>query len=483
MSRTARAFILASIERYASLLINLCSTAILSRLLTPGEFGVVVMGFAATALAEGVRELGGASYVVQARDLDRETLRCAFTISVGLTFLIAPVAYFLADPIARFYQLPQLADFLRVFALGFVLGPTTAPASALMARNLAFARRGAAVLIVATVNAGACIAFAMHGLSYMSFAWAYVLCNAVSTVIYPLLLGDVSMFGVSFRDWRPVLTFGFFGGATRLLNIAGENAAFLVIGRFLSPSGIGLLFRAGTLVTFPERVLLGAAAAVALPVFSDEARKGAPLGDRYVRAVEMLTAIYWPALVGIGLLAYPIVRLFLGPQWHETALYVQIMAGAAMFNASMSLNYPVQVATGAIRMTPFLALFHAGTSLFCLALAAPLGPVAVAWSFWVSVPVNVAASVWLVHRVAPFSLRDLAGRLLRSGGLAVGAALGPLALIAAHGWRFDLPALATALAIGLAGVGWIGALLMTRHPLLAAGLEFFRRARSRLAGD
>jgi len=480
MARVSRAFVLASGERYASVVINLGSTAVLSRLLTPAEFGVVVVGFSAAAFAEGVRELSASSYIVQAPKLDRDGLRSVFVINAGFTLAIAAALYLLARPLADFYAQPPLGEFLQVFALGFALSPTGSPAAALMARNMAFGRRGAAALVVTAVNTGAAIAFALMGFSYMSFAWAYVLSNAVSAVIYPVLLRDWTMFGLSLRDWRAVLSFGLYGGATRLLYIASENASFLVMGRYLSPSGIALLFRAGMLVTFPDRVLLGAASAVALPAFSEEARKNAPVGRAYVRAVEMLTAVYWPALVVIGLLAHPIVALFLGAEWTETAVYVQIMAGAALFSAPMSLNQPVQVATGAIRATPVLALFHLAMSVGCIALAAPYGPPAVAWSVWISAPINVTASVWLVRRVAPFPLRDMMLRLLHSAVAALGAAAGPLAVIAAHGWRFDLPWLPSLLALVLAGAGWLAALVLSRHPLTGEAVAVLQRVRARL---
>lgn len=80
MARTARAFVLASGERYASLVINLVATAVLSRLLTPAEFGLVAIGFAAAALMEGIREFSAANYLVQAQELTRDALRTVFTI-------------------------------------------------------------------------------------------------------------------------------------------------------------------------------------------------------------------------------------------------------------------------------------------------------------------------------------------------------------------------------------------------------------------
>lgn len=475
-----RAFVLASSERYLSVLINLSATAILSRLLTPAEFGIVVISFAISALAEGAREVSASNFIVQAHNLDRLALRSVFTINMGLTLAIAACLYSLSRPLASFYNLPEIREFLQVFAFAFALGLTAGPAAALMVRNLDFGRRGAGVILVALVNAVATIIFALQGASYMSFAWAYVISNAVSTVVFPLLLRDRAMFGISLRDWRAVLTFGMYGAATRLLSIAGENAAYLVMGRFLSTGGIGLLYRAGMVVTFPDRILLGAVSSVAFPTFSNETRKGVSIGPTYIHAVELLTAVHWPALSVLGLLAFPIILALLGEQWQEAAYFVQVMAGAALFNAPMSLSYTVPVALGAFRLTSVLALFHAAVSVSCIAVAAPYGPMAIAWSAWISVPINIAAALYLVHRVAPFSVRDLARGLLRSAAVAAGTALGPLIVIAAADWHFNLSPLASLAAIIMAGAGWLATLAVIRHPLLGQVLAPLRRAQSRL---
>lgn len=473
-----RAFALATGERYASVLINLVATIVLARLLTPAEFGIVVIGLSASALVGALSELGAPSYIVQAPTLDREAVRTVFTINAALTLALAVALYLAAGPLARFYDLPPLADFLRVFALGMGFGPIWAPASALLARDLSFGRKSAASVAVTLANSLLSVVLAMRGLSHMSFAWAFVASNALAAVLYPIVARDASPYGLSLSRWRAVSSFGLFSGATRLLSVLGENAIFLIMGRFVAPGGIGLLYRAGMLLTFPDRILLGAASAVALPAFSATVRTNrAEVGETYVQAVELLSAVHWPAIALIGLLAHPLILLFLGPQWIEAATYVQIMACAALFNAPMSLNYPIQVATGAIRSTTILALFQGLTALACVLVAAPHGAEAIAWSVWISTPVNVMASVWLVRRVAPFSLARLGAGLWRSALATLAAAAPPLAIVALHG-GFDLGLPASAAAVGLAGLAWAAALWLTRHPLLAKGLEFAQRLRA-----
>lgn len=482
MARTARAFVLASGERYASLVINLVATAILSRLLTPAEFGLVAIGFAAAALMEGIREFSAANYLVQAQELTRDALRTVFTINIALMLVSAGLLFVFAGPLAELYGLPALTDFLRVLALGLVLSPTAAPTSALLTRELAFARKGAAVLAVTLLNATASILFALQGLSHMSFAWAYVLSNAFSTLLYPLLLNERSMYGFSIRSWRVVLRFGAFGGAARLINMISENAAYLIMGRYLTPSGIGLIYRAGMVATFPDRVLLGGVGAIALPLFSHATRSGMPIGSAYVRGVEIITGVHWSALAAICVLAHPIVLLLLGPQWVEAALYVRLITVAAAFTGLSYLVYPLLTASGAIHYTTALALFSMVLTLTGIVIAAPYGPVPMLVGLWASGLANALGAVWLAWRVAPFGRVDLASRLGRSALVAVGAAIGPLALVASQGWRFELSFAAGAGGLLLSGIGWLAALKATNHAVLAEALRLFNRTRTYFGG-
>jgi O-antigen/teichoic acid export membrane protein len=482
MARTARAFVLASGERYASLVINLVATAILSRLLTPAEFGLVAIGFATAALMESIREFSAANYLVQAQELTRDALRTVFTINIGLMLVSAGLLFVFAEPLAELYHLPALTDFLRVLALGLLLSPTAAPVSALLTRELAFARKGSAVVAVALLNATASILFALQGLSHMSFAWAYVLSNAFSTLLYPLLLNERSMYGFSIRSWRTVLRFGAFGGGARLINIISENAAYLIMGRHLTPGGIGLIYRAGMIASFPDRVLLGGVGAVALPLFSHAARTGIPMGSAYVRGVEIITGVHWPALVAICVLAHPIVLLLLGPQWVEAALYVRLITVAAAFTGLSYLVYPLLTASGAIHQTTALAFFNMVVTLTGITVAAPYGPVPMLASLWVSGLVNAVAAVWLAWRVAPFAPADFASRLVRSALVAFGAAIGPLALVAAQGWRFDISFAVGAGALVLSGIGWLAALKATNHPVLGEAIGLISRTRAYFVG-
>jgi O-antigen/teichoic acid export membrane protein len=100
---------------------------------------------------------------------------------------------------------------------------------------------------------------------------------------------------------------------------------------------VGLCQRAIWMCQFPERVILAGFGAVALPAFSEQVRRGQDLKERYLRAIEYITAIQWPVLILLMFLAHPIVEILLGRQWLDVAPILQIFAGVCLFNFPVGL--------------------------------------------------------------------------------------------------------------------------------------------------
>ena len=193
--------------------------------------------------------------------------------------------------------------------------------------------------------------------------------------------------------------------------------------------------RAVLLSQFPERVILAGVGAVALPAFSDHARQGRALKEAYLSALEHVTAVQWPALILLAIMADPIVSLLFGPQWRDVIPIVQVFAVTQMLNFPTALNYPVQVAVGAIRHTAPLALAQTVVSLVVLTYAAHYGIRAVALSTFLTVPFNVGLSVLVVRAHIPFAWREFAGATMKSTVVTGMSAVGPLIVVLPAGRR------------------------------------------------
>ena len=465
MANLRRALLFASGGRYLITGVSLVSTIILARLLTPAEFGISVLGTAVVGIAEAIRELGSISYLVQEKELTLRKTRTVFSISLIVTTFITILLVVLSGPLADFYRVPMLADYIRAIALSYAIAPFAHPLYALLTRDMAFGVIAALDITTALLNAGLAIGLVLLGFSFMGLAWAAVISNAAWTIMGFCVKRDFSIYVPSLGDWRSVLAFSAYGSARALLYRASESLFYLILGKILNAGAVGLCQRALLLAKFPENVILAGIGAVALPAFANHARHGRDLKTAYLDFVEHVAAVLWPAQIMLCLLAEPIVTLLLGPQWREVIPVMRIFAIALLFNFSTGLNYPLQVAAGGIRHTVSVAVGQMAVSLTIMSFAAGYGLKAVALSTILTTPFNVCLSVWLVRSLVPFGLREFAGALKRSAICTLFSAAGPAVVLITRTEGTDMTVEMLSAVVMSCGAGWVAGLWLTHHPL------------------
>jgi len=465
MAGVRRAFFWATSGRYVVMAINLTVTILAARLVPPASFGISVLSAAAYAIAEAIREIGGGAYLIQERELTAGKIRSSITVSLIVSLALTALLLLGARVIAKFYGAPEIERYLHVAALGFALGPFVFPALALMSRELAFGYQALTTISMSLAGGITTIGLAAAGFSYMAFAWANVTAALVGSALCFLFRPDLSIYRWSLSEWRSVIRFGVFDSATSLLAALGEQAPYLLLGRFLDTAGVGIAQRAILLSTFPERVILAGVGAVALPTFARSVREGTDTRAAYLRATEMITAVQWPCLMLLATLATPLVLLMLGPRWAEVAPLLRILCLAMTFSFPWGLQYPVLVSLGAVRLLPWLVASQALVNVVAVGLSAPYGLHAVAWSLVVTLPLNALAAVTIARAYLKFSWLELLRALTRSAIVTATAGLGPAAVLVLQSGFDGISLTGGLIATILAGLGWLLGLYVVRHPL------------------
>lgn len=466
MSAIKRALLLSTGDRYFALVINFATVAIVSRILSPAEIGVSVIGAAIVGLFMSLREFASGSFLIQRGKLSPEDIRGAFTITLILTTAVATAVVLAAPRLSIAYGEPQLEPYLRVVSIALFVELLSSQTLTLLRRDMAFGK--VAITNMAGTAAGAIttIALALTGFSYMSFAWAWF-ASAVAMALFAIVFcPHFWMFKPSLRHWRDMVAFGGYNGATIVLFRIYEALPYLLLGRMFSPDAAGLLSRANMICQLPDKLIIGGAVPVVLPAFATEVRQGRGLKETYLKANELLTALQWPALVTIALLAHPVVDVVLGHQWRDVVPLVQVMAIAAMFSFSFELNYPVLVSIGAVSDIFRRALIIFPVSAVVIGIASFFGLHAVAYSFLLVIPFQAFVALLIVRRRISIRWADIAAALWKSGVVTATTALGPIAVMAALGFRVDLSIWQGVAAGCLAALGWLVGLRLTRHPLL-----------------
>jgi O-antigen/teichoic acid export membrane protein len=379
-------------------------------------------------------------------------------------------------PVAAFYSDPRLANVLPLLGLSFLLVPFGAPSIGLLRRNMEFGKLAIINFCGNATNAIVMIGLAALGFGYMSLAWAMLICGIVRTIVGIACHPCLWAFRPVMSGWRTVTEFGGYSSAAAIINVFHDNLPQIILGHMLGFGAVGLFGRAASICQLPDRLFISVTQPVLLPALAQQARRAADLKPSYLQALTYMTALQWPILLCLAMLAYPAVRILLGGQWLEAAPLVQIMAMASLSLFPAFMTYPVLVAAGAVHDTLMLSLISIPPSVLCIFLASYFGLEVVAATQFITGPLQVYVALWFVQRRIKFTWREFFTPLGRSAIVALCTAAPSAAAVAFTGFYFDLSLQPTCFSVVGGVAGWVGGLLFTRHPLLAE----VQRAASRI---
>lgn len=459
-----RAVVQMAVARQATLVVTAANMVVLSRLLTPADFGLYMTMAAILALVEVLTDFGISSRLVRLSDLPRRELGTA----LGLALLLAGAGAALFAAAAACLPgslLPAEGRLMLVlFALALPPSALIAVCEAVLQRDLRFQLISTLSVARVVLASGVTIGLAWVGWGAASLA-AGLLAERVAAAA-ALLIARRGEWSVRPRlaGWPRFVAFGrSFVGMNAMLK-AGDIAVVFLLNQLLGLAALGHFNRAKRITGLLDQTVLGGIAPVVLPALSRSIDAGISAARVYLIKVEHLAGLCWPAFAFIALMADQLVAVLLGAQWHEAVPAVRFLAlaGAVLPISKMSMKVfiafdaaPDYMRIQAIHQVCRILLVAAGA---CLSLeAACLGA---AMSSFVKAGM---VSRDLKLRIG-YSSRALAEVALRAGTVTAFALAGPLAL--RLGWSHlpDLPMLV--LSGLLATLGWVLGAAVARHLLL-----------------
>ncbi|HEU4593787.1 MAG TPA: lipopolysaccharide biosynthesis protein [Pyrinomonadaceae bacterium] len=342
--RAARGGALAVGSQGVKFFVSMAATAILARLLTPADYGLVGMVAVVTGFVSLFKDMGLSAATIQKEEISHAQVSTLFWVNVAVSVGVMTLTAALAPAVSWFYDEPRLTLITVGYAAGFVAGGLTVQHEALLRRQMRFG--ALAALEVSALVAGLAAAFvlAWKGAGY----WALV--------ANQLVLGTVYAVGVwAVCRWRPgrpargtgvrsMLAFG--GNLTgfNVVNYFGSNLDNLLIGRLWGAQSLGFYAKAYQLLLLPIDQINTPVAAVSVPALSRLTEEPERYRAAYLRILEKLTIMTMPLAAFMIVTSDWLVRFVLGPQWDETARIFMILGFAAFI-------WPVLNSTGWLFMT------------------------------------------------------------------------------------------------------------------------------------
>jgi PST family polysaccharide transporter len=357
-------------------ILSLVAVAILARILSPRDFGLVALALIFTGLLDIVRDFGLSQALVVTKEevgaAANTVFRWGILIGAGgwlTVVLVAPLA-------ARFFEEPEVTPLLTVLGASFFLKSLGLTHYALAQRDLDFRSRTLAELSNTGGRGLAGIVLAVLGFG----AWSLVLGFLIGLVAMTVVLWWQVRWRPSLRGPTvPVRGMFAFGGILTLVDILAAviySTDGIVIGKMIGADELGL-YSLG--LRLPELIILNLSislSVVLFPAFAGVARER--LGYAFLQAFRFSLMLSLPLAVGLVVLADPVVMALFGPQWEGSVGPMQVLVLYALFYALGIPAGTVYKALGNAVLLLKLAVPQVVLIVTSAILAAPYGIVAVA---------------------------------------------------------------------------------------------------------
>lgn len=461
MSAVRKSLLLSLADSYLGIALQLASTVIIARLLTPEELGVFAVAAVFASLASTFRDFGVAEYLIQERDLDDRKIRAALALNIIVSWSVAAVLMAAAPLAASFYRTDGVASVMRVQALCFLLVPFGAVTQAWFRRQLDYRPIVICNLLSNIAAFGVSVALALMGFSYMSLAWSALAGIAVTVAAVAWFRPKEFPRWPALAGIGQVFAFGKFASLIYIVAQVGKGAPELLIGRARGMADVGMYSRANGLVEMFNRLLLRPVLQVCMPYFAQAEREHGSVAPAYIRSVSILTAVGWPFLAYLAVAAWAAIRIIYGTQWLEAVPVARVLCLACAIELTFLLSREALLACGQARPANSLQFGLVGLQVLGLSAVFTYGLLGAAWGLVAASTLGMALSQWQLHRVIGLDSRALARACLPSLGLSVLAAAPMLAwhLIRppteASFWTFAVVGGLCTAALWLAGLRWM----------------------------
>ena len=308
----------------------------LARLLSPEQFGLIGMLSLFIALAQTFLDSGFGAALIQKTNATHLDECSIFYFNIFVGVLLSLVLFFAAPLIAAFYNQPSLTGLTRFLSLNILINAFGLIQTTLLARALQFKTQIKANLFAVAASGVVGVGAALLGFG----VWSLAIQSVSNTLFRTVALWMIC-------NWRPSLSFsltslrGMFGFGSRLLaaSLIGtffDNLYQVFIGKVFSAASLGYYTRALSMRRMAIDITGEALSRVMYPALASVQNDVERLKRAYRKSMSLVTFIHFPLMIGLIVVARPLIILIFSAKWEASVPFFQLMCVAGLL-------YPLHV--------------------------------------------------------------------------------------------------------------------------------------------
>lgn len=361
-----KAAMINAVGKYTTVILQLVVNAVLSRLLSPDDYGIVAVITVFSTFFIMLSDMGFSTAVVQHKDLSEDDLNKIFSFTLYVAVALMLLFCGLSFIIAGFYQNNVYVKLGPMLSVALFFNALNMVPNGIMNRNKKFGSIAFRTVVACLIAAGIAI-----GLAYVRWKYYAIVVQTVTSsfIIFVWNFFETKPrfdFKQCFGSVKKIIDYSSYQFAFNIVNYFSRNLDNLLTGKFFGNAELGYYNKAYTLMLYPVNNLAGVITPVVHPMLSDYQDKKDYIYGQYVKLVKILFigAAYIAPFCYLA--SSEVIGILFGNQWNSSVRCFQFLCLAILPQFIGSPTGAIYQSIGKTKLLFYNAILNTAITIFAI---------------------------------------------------------------------------------------------------------------------
>lgn len=405
-----------AVQKYTGVIVQLLVAAILARLLTPENFGVVAVSTVIISFFGIFSNMGLGAAVIQNQTLTKEELNSIFSFTIYTGVALSAIFFACSYPIAKFYADEQLESICQLLSVNLLFATWDVIPSALIQKAKRFKFIAIRTFALQVICGTLAVLAALNGFG-------------VYALLVSPIITSVALFWVDYRqnplrlvahiNWnalKKIYNYSVFLLLYCILNFFTRNIDKLIVGRFFSMRDLGYYEKSYRLMMMPLEYFSFLLGSVMHPILTTLQNNYEELTAKYNKIVHLMAFISCTIGVTLYFAAADAILFVFGDQWGQAVPVFKVFTMSLPLQMVYATHGFIYQASGKTNWMFYCGLSSAICTItgYLLATFCFRNIEAIAWAWDITLTINTVVTFAVLYKIVlRASLRTLVRQFIK----------------------------------------------------------------------
>lgn len=391
------------LERISAQGVSFIVSLILTRILSPSDYGVIAIINIFINIAEVLLVSGLNTSLIQKKNPTKEDYDTIFWCNIIIGLVLYLFLYLSAPFVAQFYSISLLIPAIRVFALRLPISSFQSIQIAYVSKSMQFRKFFFATLSGALVSAIVGILMAITGFGVWALICQYIVNTVISTLTLFSIVDWRPGFNFSITRAQPLINYGWKVMMTDLIGTIFNNLSDFLIGAKFSSVSLAFFSKGRQLPQLVRNNIFTSLISVLFPGMSQVNDDNKAVKSIARKSISMLSFLIFPMMVGLIVTAQPLTIIMYTRKWLPIVPYVYIVCIEAMLSVIPTITQQSIKALGRSDLMLKLEFIKKPLILVIILFSIRYGVFAVALTIPINTIIDLITNAFVVKRIMDYS--------------------------------------------------------------------------------